>query len=442
MRTNVKVTEKKYTHELGKAANISPLNELKRTLLTCLLWEDGFYEDGISVAERLKGLAKQVKYEEAAELAIKARSEMNLRHAPLWIVVSLLEEKKNRAAIKDLIPKVVQRPDEMGELISMYWKNAGSRVPLATSLKKGLAECFHKFNEYSFAKNDKNSAAIKLRDVMFLVHPKPTSSEEEALFNRIANNSMAVPETWETMLSAGKDKKETFEKLMAENKLGGLAFLRNLRNMKESGVESKTVASYFKKANFERVFPYRFIAAAKSVPGWEHIVEESFIESASKQEKLDGKTVLMVDVSGSMYWTGGKSGMNSINIANGLSMILREICEDIEIFTFSDYVVEVPVRRGFALNDAIENSQGHNGTYMGKAIKELCRKTKGDRLIVITDEQSHDTVEKSSFDKAYIVNIASNENGVNYTDYTHINGFSESVIRFIREIEKFNVEVA
>lgn len=442
MRTNVRATEKKFTHEGGKAANISALNELKRTLLTCILWEDGFYEDGVSVANRIKDLAKQVKYEEAADLAVKARSEMNLRHAPLWAVVSLLEEKKNRAAVKDLIPMVVQRPDEIGELISMYWKNAGSKVPLAASLKKGLAECFHKFNEYSFAKNDKKNAAIRLKDAMFLVHPKPRSSEEEALFKRIANDCMAIPETWETMLSAGGDKKETFEKLMAENKLGGMAFLRNLRNMKEAGVDKKIVSDYFDRANFERVFPYRFIAAANSVPGWESIIEEAFLKSASKEEKLEGKTVLLVDVSGSMSSPNGRSSMTNMDIANGLSMILREICEDIEIYTFSESVVEVPARRGFALNDAIQDSQYHNGTYMGKAIRQVCNKTKGDRLIVITDEQSYDEVEKPSFDKAYIINIVSNENGVNYTNYTHINGFSESVIRFIREIEKFNAEVA
>lgn len=441
MKTNYTVTEKKYTHEGGKAANISKLNELKRSLLTCMLWEDGFYEEGEMIADRIKRLAKEVDYQKAEELTVQARSEMNLRHAPLWMVVSLLEEKKNRARIKNLIQKVVQRPDEMGELISLYWLNAGKKVPLAASLKKGLAECFHKFNEYSLAKNDKNKAAIKLRDVMFMVHPKPVTADEKVLFEKIANNNLAVPETWETMLSSGMDKKETFEKLMAENKLGGLAFLRNLRNMKDAGINKKTVEEYFDRANFSRVFPYRFIAAANSVPGWEDIIDKKFIESAQKMEKLPGKTVLLVDVSGSMDWLS-RNSMSGIDIANGLSMIFREICEDVQIFTFSNRVVEVPLRRGFSLCDAIKKSQEHGGTRMGMAISEISARIKADRLIVITDEQSSDRVNKSAFDKSYIINIDSNENGVNYADYVHINGFSESVVRFLMELEKLEEESA
>ncbi len=79
------------------------------------------------------------------------------------------------------------------------------------------------------AKNDKNSAAIRIRDVMFMVHPKPISEAEHELFRRIANDELTTPDTWETNLSAGKAKAETFGRLMNENKLGDLAFLRNPR---------------------------------------------------------------------------------------------------------------------------------------------------------------------------------------------------------------------
>ena len=58
-----------------------------------------------------------------------------------------------------------------------------------------------------------------------------------------------------------------------------------------------------------------------------------------------------------------------------------------------------------------------------------------DRLIVITDEQSHDAVPQPVAKAAYMINVASNRNGVGYGRWTHIDGFSESVLRFIHEVE-------
>jgi 60 kDa SS-A/Ro ribonucleoprotein len=90
---------------------------------------------------------------------------------------------------------------------------------------------------------------------------------------------------------------------------------------------------------------------------------------------------------------------------------------------------------GFALRDAIDASQRHNGTCLGKAVEELNRKEKYDRLIVITDEQAHDTVPAPN-GKGYVINVASNKNGVGYGKWTHIDGWSESVIEFIRTLEQ------
>ncbi len=71
--------------------------------------------------------------------------------------------------------------------------------------------------------------------------------------------------------------------------------------------------------------------------------------------------------------------------------------------------MKVPPRRGFALRDAIVSSQPHGGTLLGEAVKEIDRK--GDRLIVFTDEQSHDTVPAPK-GTGYMVNVASYQHGV------------------------------
>jgi 60 kDa SS-A/Ro ribonucleoprotein len=112
--------------------------------------------------------------------------------------------------------------------------------------------------------------------------------------------------------------------------------------------------------------------------------------------------------------------------------LLREIAEQVSIYTFSDNLVRVPSRQGFALRDALNASQRHNGTYLGKALQGLDEKY--DRLIVITDEQSHDPVPNPKA-RGYMINVASYQNGVGYGPWTHIDGWSDSVIEYIRAAE-------
>jgi len=143
-----------------------------------------------------------------------------------------------------------------------------------------------------------------------------------------------------------------------------------------------------------------------------------------------------VDVSGSMTAPlSRRSEMQRTDAAYGLAVLLREIAEKVGVYTFSDELVEIPARRGFALRDAIDKSQPHSSTRLGKAVEPLNRKENYDRLIVITDEQAHDTVPSPS-GKGYVINVANYKNGVGYGKWMHIDGWSESVIEYIRAMEQ------
>ena len=124
---------------------------------------------------------------------------------------------------------------------------------------------------------------------------------------------------------------------------------------------------------------------------------------------------------------------SSTNTAYGLAILLREICEKAIVFTFSDNLVEVPPRRGFALRDALDVSQKHGGTYLGRALEKI--REKYDRIIVITDEQAHDRVPGPRAD-GYVINVASNKNGIGYGAWTHIDGWSEAIVEYIRSLEQ------
>jgi 60 kDa SS-A/Ro ribonucleoprotein len=236
-------------------------------------------------------------------------------------------------------------------------------------------------------------------------------------------------------LSAGSDKREAWERLLREQKLGALALLRNLRNMREAQVDESLVLAALGEMNTARVLPFRFLAAARYAPQWEERLEQAMLKSVANAEKLSGKTIVLVDVSGSMTAPlSRRSEMQRTDAAYGLAVLLREIGEKVSVFSFSDKLAQVPARRGFALRDAIDGSQRHNSTQLGAAVGELNRNENYDRLIVITDEQAHDTV-PSPKGKGYVINVASYKNGVGYGKWTHIDGWSESVVEYVRMLE-------
>jgi hypothetical protein len=406
--------------------------------MNCLLWEDQFYEDGVSIGERIAKLVPAVAPETTAALAVEAREKMNLRHAPLLVVREMARYPSHRGLVAETLARVIQRPDEMTELLAIYWADAlgpmqqRRQQPVSAQVKKGLAKALTRFDAYQLAKYDRDGP-VRIRDVLFLVHAKPKDAAQEKVWKQLVDGTLASPDTWEVALSSGKDKRETFERLLSERKLGGLALLRNLRLMQNAGVPRATIAAAIAAMRTERILPYRFIAAARYAPDFEPELEPAMLKSLKDHPRLAGRTRLLIDVSGSMDAAlSAQSEMTRLEAACGLAVLAREVCDEVEIFTFSNEVKKVPPRRGFALRDAIVNSQPHGGTFLGKAVTAI--DGKGLRLIAFTDEQSHDAVPAPK-GQGTIINVASYEHGVGHGDWRRVSGFSEAIIAWIAASE-------
>jgi len=423
-----------YTHEGAKTIEVNALEQLKRSVMACMLWEDNFYEDGISITDRITSLISKVKPDEVYQIALKARNESKLRHVPLLIAREMARLPEYKGLVSNLLYHIIQRPDELTEFLSIYWKD--KRQPLSAQVKKGLASAFTKFDEYALAKYNRNNA-VKLRDVLFLTHPVPKNQEQQDLWNRLVKDELKTPDTWEVEISAKGNNKESWERLLREKKLGALALIRNLRNMISVGVSKSLIKGSLRSVKTDRVLPFRFIASARYAPDFEPELEEAMYKCLTDKEKLSGKTILLVDVSGSMNdKISDKSEMTRLDAADGLGILARELCEDVEIFSFSDHIIKIPPRRGFALRDAINNSQSHRGTELGEAVSYINKNCQYDRIIIITDEQSSSPISNPKA-KGYIINVASYQNGIGYNSgWTHINGWSEAVLDYIRESEK------
>lgn len=434
------------THEGGQAVRINHNQQLRRSVLSCLLWEDEFYESGEQIAARIFNTASECSPEFVAALAIEARTEHNLRHAPLLLLLNLIA----RAApgTDKTIAKVVSRADEITELCSMWWqatlrsasaKGRRTNTPLTAAMKRGLAAAFHKFDEYQFAKWDQKDAGVKLRDVLRLVHPKPTSKEQAELFGRIKNGTLARPDTWESRLAGGEDKRAVFTDLLERKKLGSLALLRNLRGMDQAGVDHQIIKDAIINTKHDKTLPYRFIAAAKRAPMFEQELDIAMQASMAGIEKLPGCTVVLVDVSGSMKEPlSAKSDLRRSDAAAGLAILLRGISGNCRVFIFGDTTREVPARSGMALRDLVVYQ--NENTYLGDALKHVLR-IPHDRLVVITDEQTQDRLPDPVAKRSYMLNVASAKNGVGYGKWIHIDGFSEACVKYMHAYEQAEIVV-
>lgn len=454
MKVNVKDHAPIRTHEGARASRITAVQQLRRSVMACMLWEGSFYELGADIAKRIEDGVAAVDPVTAGEIAVEARTAMKLRHVPLLIVRAMARLPRHKAHVAQTLHEVIQRPDEITEYLAIYWRNG--REKLSAQSKKGLARAFTKFNEYSLAKYDGGNAKVKLRDALFLCHAKPRDDAQAALWKRLVDGTMATPDTWEVALSGGKGKRETFERLMIENQLGALAFIRNFRNMQAAGVEKATIKAYASTLDVSRVLPFRFIAAARAVPTWKDVCDELLLRCTSQAAKLPGKTVCVVDVSGSMYSganVSARSDMTRVDAAGALAAIIRETCEDARIYATAgnDYTrvhatAECPPRHGLALVDTFTRkgyykTLGGGGIFLKQCMDWIkARERSADRIIVLTDEQDCDVKANPSTADAfgrsnYLINVSVERNGIAYDKWTHINGWSEAIVDYIRAAE-------
>ena len=425
------------THEGGSAIKNSAYADLRKAVLTSLLWEDSFYESGADRAQRISDLVSKVEYSKLVDLAIEAKTKFKLRHVPIYLALLTIRKGLRGEAAKSLINAIITRADELTEIVSIYRLINGNKKALPNSLKKGIALAFGKFTEYHFSRNRAMDKSIKLRDVLRMCHPKPIDDERASLYSRINNDTLQTPLTWQVELSSGKNKKEVWENLIDGKALGGLDILRNLRNMEQANVDRKKIRNAILNGKYGNALPFQFIAAAKASASQEPYIEQAMLKSItfSDGELLKGRTILLIDVSGSMSTLmSRKSVLDRLDSCKAIAILLREVCEDVRILKFSHNVVEVPARRGFALSSSIGNSSGP--TDIRLAVKKA-NSLGYDRLIVLTDEQSStDVPSPLSGTVAYMVDVAGYANTVGEGKWTRISGFSEQIVSYISASER------
>jgi 60 kDa SS-A/Ro ribonucleoprotein len=355
-------------YEGAKAYSLSPEMELYSAVVTSGL-NDVTYEKGSDRLKRIQQLIQKCNPEFTAKLAVYVRNEMYMRSVPMVLTVELAKISSGNNLVCTMMQKVIQRADEITELLA-YYQMANKRTEtkklnrLSKQIQKGLAESFNRFDEYQFAKYNRQGE-VKLRDALFLVHPKAKDEAQQLVFDKIAANTLSVPYTWETQLSevgqrafknqAEKQQafKEVWEALIDSNRLGYMAMLRNLRNIIEAGVSfahMEKVCNYLSNANAvanSKQLPFRFLSAYREIKQMKSryttmvldALEDAVMYSAENIKGFDARTsvVIACDVSGSMQQPVSKNSKVLLyDIGLMLGMLMQSRCKNVISGMFGD----------------------------------------------------------------------------------------------------------
>lgn len=329
----------------GEAFVVTPEIELVSLLLTSFV-QDQYYRSANDTIARLLAVMAKCKPEFVAKAAIYARTTFGMRSISHVVAAELAQYAGKEPWAKSFYEKIVHRPDDMLEIMAYYLTNKSKKLPNA--MKKGFALAFDKFDAYSLAKYRGEGKAVKMVDVVNLVHPKPIEKNADALA-KLMKGELKSFDTWEKNLSeAGQIaeneeekaelKAEVWRKLIQEKKIGYFALLRNLRNIIEQAPEMIDEATELlvseRLIKKSLVLPFRFTTAFEEI---EKItppkmglmdkvihtlngkggnpVQKTMEALATATEislqnvpKFEGETLVVLDVSGSMAGKPAKIG--------------------------------------------------------------------------------------------------------------------------------------
>lgn len=437
------------------AGKYSDYELLRRVTLSNLLFESNFYQKSDTIMEQMENLVKKVDPAKVIDLAVECRFEQKLRHTPLWLIL-LVNEHHKGYPVADALAKVATRPDMLMDMLGMIKARKG-RVSLknAKGIKKGMKKAFNNYDAYQIAKYRKSNMDISLIDVVNLVHPAPTQKNEAAL-KQLVDGTLESANTWESALSSGADKKETFERMISEESLGAMAILRNLRNMKEAGLSRADIRKAISQVKSQMLTPLNFLAAQRVAKEYTEDINDA-MKRCFANYTIPGTTILAIDVSGSMgSLTSQFSNFSRMDLAFAMAALGSYVFEDlILVFTAGEdwsrkgaHMVHTN-SKGLGVFEDFNTIRGKVGGG-GIFTYQLCEwlKSEGyakdaDRLVVISDSQDVDAhyglkkkPDTSPYKSSYIIDISTNTHGIKTGNWTaEINGWSDKLFHYIAALE-------
>ena len=334
------------------------------TMLNTLKLENQFYRSETETMKELKGLVDECAKEDAyfvAQSIVYSRcvgeGMRSINHLAASYLAPHCAGQEWAKRFYSLWNKRTQsggtlfRPDDMAEIVACFSALNGTKV--TNAMKKGFADALENLDAYALLKYKSS-----LVDVINLVHPNPSASsavaevngEKVPVLSAIMKGLSVSADTWEVAQSdAGQEvakavkegkidkseaetilkeaKADNWDALLTEGKLGILAALRNIRNVLKTVNKGDTVTKLTALLSSPdairkgKIMPYQIdLAHEVTISEFSDSNARAIAQALLKgyeaavpnlSEMLPGKTLVMVDFSGSMgtpMLDGSRSG--------------------------------------------------------------------------------------------------------------------------------------
>jgi len=415
---------------------------------------DTHYENEDARDGRIRQLTSDIAREDPGwllRLARWARDEGNMRRVSMVITQAMVKDRLDRR-VDDHTPGkpglsrvaanvACVRADEPSRMLE-YWEKTYGK-PFPKPLKRGLADaCVRLYTERSALKYDTDALKYRFGDVLEICHPTPRDDKQGDLFAWLLNRRhgrkvehfpslemidenehskehakedlaserariICNPEilgragmTWENLSGMGEMDAAAWEAMIPH--MGYMALLRNLRNFDKAEISNEARAQVRARLTDpdavakSRQFPFRFLSAyMNSSKGWHVTLETALDLSLSNVPHLPGRTLELVDCSGSMWDQSGwfqpvarTSGTPDRAQKAGLFAAAFARRSDCEVWAFGSFGNEYQVDTSVKPLAVANGLKSLGGTDTSATLKEIWRKRGPfDRVVILTDEQ-------------------------------------------------------
>ncbi|MEV7122310.1 TROVE domain-containing protein [Kitasatospora griseola] len=432
-------------HQGGPGWEREPRSELFVLAVTHFSGQQTFYESADSRAARFTSLVRRFALEDpewTLGLLRWLRTEAHIRSAAVAGAVEFARaraEAKAPGYSRQAVDAVLQRPDEPGEFLALWTAGYGRRLP--QPVRRGLGDAVRRlYTGRALLKYDTPSHAFRFGDVLELTHPSPAADRpwQGELFryalDRRHRPRHALPPASEPMLTAHHrllavpvaergallDDPDAAGMLAAAGmtwealagwlqgpmdaaaweavipSMGPMALVRNLRNFDEAGIDDRAVAEVAARISDpaevarSRQFPFRFLAAHRAARSahWADALEAALGHSLANVPALPGRTLVLVDRSGSMFFAPeSRTSLTRADAAAVFGSALALRAEQADLIEFGTGSRNVPPAPDGSLLRTVDRFHDLGGTDTAGAV---ARRYEGhDRVVVITDEQPH-----------------------------------------------------
>ncbi|MFG0286027.1 MAG: TROVE domain-containing protein [Phycisphaerales bacterium JB039] len=409
----------------GAAYAMSAEHQLAQYVATGCL-NSTFYASAASQLDTMLRLCQRVEPEFLARTALYCRAEGHMKDAPalMCAVLSVLSP----GLMAEVFDRVIDSPKMLRNFVQIMRSGVVARKSLGTLPKRLIRQWLDaRSDEAIFFASVGNDPS--LADIVKMVHPRPQTASRAALYGYLIgrdHDASALPQIVKDyeVFKAGKAREVPnvpFQMLtslplgpgdwkqIARN--GSWQMTRmNLNTFARHGVlEDEAMVTLIankladpKLVERARVFPYQLLTAhvmaSREMP--RNILRslEAALEIAVRNvPELPGRTVVCVDVSGSMhspvtgYRKGSTTAVRCVDVAALMAAAVLRRNVDADVMPFHDRVLDVRLNpRDTVMTNAEKlASMPGGGTNCSAPLAELNRrKSEVDTVIFVSDYES------------------------------------------------------